>query len=94
MEMDRLLERWGKGLGLQFFIPSRKDDERLREVWGRLQVQSASPHDALAFMRMAFEIDVRHVVPSITTPTHVVHRTGDLVCHVENGAGLPATFRM
>lgn len=88
MQMDKLLERWGKGLGLQYFIPSRKDDERLRELWGRLQVQSASPHDALAFMRMAFEIDVRHVVPTITTPTLVLHRVGDLVCHVENGRWL------
>ena len=88
MQMDRLLERWGKGLGLQYFIPSRKDDARLRELWGRLQVQSASPHDAVAFMRMAFEIDVRHVVPTITTPTLILHRAGDLICHVENGRWL------
>jgi pimeloyl-ACP methyl ester carboxylesterase len=88
MQMDRVLERWGKGLGLQYFIPSRKDDERLRELWGRLQVQSASPHEALAFMRMAFEIDVRHVVPTIKTPALVLHRVGDLVCHVENGRWL------
>jgi class 3 adenylate cyclase len=88
MQIDRVLERWGKGLGLQYFIPSRGDDERLRELWGRLQVQSASPHDAVAFMRMAFEIDVRNVVPTITTPTLVLHRVGDLICHVENGRWL------
>ena len=88
MQMDGLLECWGKGLGLQYFIPSRKDDVRLRELWGRLQVQSASPHEAVAFMRMAFEIDVRHVVPTITTPTLVLHRVGDLICHVENGRWL------
>jgi class 3 adenylate cyclase len=88
MQIDRVVERWGKGLGLQHFIPSRKEDERLREFWGRLQVQSASPHDAVAFMRMAFEIDVRHVVPTITTPTLVLHRVGDRVCHVENARWL------
>ena len=88
MQIDRVVERWGKGLGLQFFVPSRKDDERLREQWGRLQVQSGSPHDAVAFMRMAFEIDVRHVVPSITAPTLVLHRVGDEICHVENGRWL------
>jgi pimeloyl-ACP methyl ester carboxylesterase len=88
MQIDRLLERWGKGLGLQYFIPSRGDDERLRELWGRLQVQSASPHEAVAFMRMAFEIDVRHVVPTITTPTLVLHRVGDRICTVENGRWL------
>jgi methyltransferase (TIGR00027 family) len=88
MQIDRLLERWGKGLGVSFFAPSRKDDERLREFWGRLQVQSASPHEAIAFMRMAFEIDVRHVAPSIAVPTLILHRIGDKVCHVENARWL------
>jgi class 3 adenylate cyclase len=88
MQIERVVERWGKGLGLQYFIPSRTEDARLRELWGRLQVQAASPHDAVAFMRMAFEIDVRHVAPTITTPTLVLHRVGDLICHVENGRWL------
>jgi pimeloyl-ACP methyl ester carboxylesterase len=88
MQLERVIERWGKGLGVQYFIPSRKDDEQAREQWGRLQVQSASPHEAVAFMRMAFEIDIRHVVPSVTTPTLVLHREGDLICHVENGRWL------
>ena len=88
MQIEKLLERWGKGLGISFFVPSRKDDERLREFWGRLQVQSASPHDAIAFMRMAFEIDVRHVAPSITVPTLILHRVGDQICQVENARWL------
>jgi pimeloyl-ACP methyl ester carboxylesterase len=88
MTIENVLARWGQGLSVGYFAPSRKDDERLREFMGRLQVQSASPHDALAYMRMAYEIDVRHVVPSITTPTLVLHRVGDLVCHIENGRWL------
>jgi class 3 adenylate cyclase len=88
LTIENVLERWGKGAALGYFAPSRKDDERLREQFGRLQVQSASPHDALAFMHMAFEIDVRHVVPSINTPTLIVHRTDDGVCHVENARWL------
>ena len=35
-------------------------------------------------MRMAFDIDVRHVVPSVNVPTLIVHATGDQICHVEN----------
>jgi len=88
MQLDQVVARWGKGLGLPQFIPSRKDDERLRELWGRLQVQAASPHDAIAFMRMAFEIDVRHVVPSVTAPALILHRVGDRICHVENARWL------
>jgi pimeloyl-ACP methyl ester carboxylesterase len=86
--LDRVIERWGKGLGVDHFMPSRAGDEELRRWFGRLQTHSASPHDALASMQMAFEIDVRRVVPSITVPTLILHRTGDRVCSVENGRWL------
>jgi class 3 adenylate cyclase len=85
LDPEELRERWGKGLALETYIPSRAEDEELRAWLGRLQVQSASPTDAIAFMRMAFEIDVPDIVPSIKVPTLVVHRIGDRVCHVENG---------
>jgi len=90
--VEGVVERWGKGLGIDFFVPSRKDDERLREQFGRLQVQSASPQDAVAFMRMAFDIDVRHVVPSVSAPTLILHRVDDQVCHVENARWLARTI--
>ena len=93
LTIENVLERWGKGLAVGYFAPSRKDDERLREQFGRLQVQSASPHDAIAFMRMAFDIDVRHVTPSINAPTLIVHRVGDQVCHVENARWLAKNIR-
>jgi len=93
LTIENMLERWGKGLAIGYFAPSRKDDERLRELFGRLQVQSASPHDAVAFMRMAHAIDVRHVAPSINTPTLIVHRTDDRVCHVENARWLARNIR-
>jgi class 3 adenylate cyclase len=88
MTIENILERWGKGLGIAYFIPSRADDERAREWFARLQLQSASPRDALATMQMAFEIDVRHVAPSIGTPTLILHRVDDRVCHVENARWL------
>ena len=39
-------------------------------------------------MRMAFEIDVRDVVPAVTAPTLIVHRVGDKICSVENARWL------
>jgi class 3 adenylate cyclase len=86
--IENVVERWGKGLAVGYFVPSRADDAHLREWFGRLQLQSASPHDAVATMRMAFEIDVRHVAPSIRTPTLILHRVDDRVCHVENARWL------
>ena len=88
LDLDRVIERWGKGLAVDSFMPSRAGDEELRRWFGRLQTHSASPHDALASMQMAFEIDVRRVIPSITVPTLILHRTGDRVCSVENGRWL------
>jgi class 3 adenylate cyclase len=88
MDLEGVIARWGKGLGADLFAPTRKGDPQLREQFGRLQVQSATPHDAVAFMRMAFEIDVRDVVPAVTAPTLIVHRVGDKVCSVENARWL------
>jgi class 3 adenylate cyclase len=88
MDLERVVARWGKGLGADLFAPTRKGDPQLREQFGRLQVQSATPHDAVAFMRMAFEIDVRDVVPTVTAPTLIVHRVGDKICSVENARWL------
>jgi class 3 adenylate cyclase len=86
--IEQVLSRWGKGLIADYVAPSRVGDERLREWYGRLQLQSQSPHDAVAFMRMAFEIDVRDVVPSVNVPTLILHRTDDPVCHVGNARWL------
>ena len=88
MDINRIVERWGKGLGADYLAPSRTGDERLRRLLGRLQVESASPHDAVAFMRMAFDIDVRSVVPAVKTPALIIHRVDDKVCHVENARWL------
>jgi len=88
MTLEAVTERWGRGEFADYVVPSRKDRPGEREWWGRLQVNSASPRDALAFMSMAFDIDVRDVVPSVQVPTLIVHRKDDLVCHVENARWL------
>ena len=88
LDPDRVAARWGKGFAAEHIFPNRRGDEAFRRWFGRLQVQSATPKDAVAFIRMAFEIDVRHVVPSISVPTLIIHRTDDPVCHVENARWL------
>jgi pimeloyl-ACP methyl ester carboxylesterase len=85
-------ERWGKGQSLGYFVPSREDDDEMIAWFGRLQMQSGSPREAEVIMRMGFAIDVRDVVPAVKIPTLVLHRTGDLVSHVENGRWLARTI--
>jgi hypothetical protein len=67
-------------------------DKWLRDWAGRLQLDAGTPGDAERFMRMAFEIDVRDVVPSVKVPTLVIHRTGDRLSHAENGRFLAANI--
>jgi class 3 adenylate cyclase len=44
---------------------------------------SASPGAALALTRMNFEIDIRHVLPTVHVPTLIIHRTDDMAIRVE-----------
>jgi class 3 adenylate cyclase len=83
--METLPERWGGGLGIDWIAPSVAGQEWARSWWSRVQTHSGTPASAEAFMRMAFDIDVRHVVPAVRVPTLVVHAVGDKVCSVENG---------
>jgi pimeloyl-ACP methyl ester carboxylesterase/class 3 adenylate cyclase len=83
--MQSLADRWGDGKGIKHFAPTAGRDESLRKWWGRLQTQSAGPGTAKSFMRMALEIDIRHVLPSVHVPTLIIHRTEDRICDVHNG---------
>ena len=83
--MASLPERWGQGTGIWDIAPSVSGTEWARAWRARVQITAATPIAAEAFMRMAFDIDVREIVPTINVPTLVVHATGDRVCHIENG---------
>jgi len=85
--MASLPERWGLGRGVDWVAPSIAN-EATRAWWGKLQTHAMTPADAVAFMRIAFNIDVRHVAPFIHVPTLIIHRVGDRVCHVENARWL------
>jgi pimeloyl-ACP methyl ester carboxylesterase len=90
--MAGVSDSWGKLDFIPQLLPSHGDDPWLSDCWRRVMMQGASPAAAETFMRMAFEIDVRHVAPAIHVPTLVVHTTGDVVCHVENGRFLARTI--
>jgi pimeloyl-ACP methyl ester carboxylesterase len=88
-----MAERWSAPTpSVRAFLGDDGDTAEAREWFTRLRVQSATPRIAEVFLRMAFDIDVRHVVPAVNTPTLVIHRRGDRVCHVENGRFLAASI--
>jgi pimeloyl-ACP methyl ester carboxylesterase len=91
--MRTLGDRWGLPPASPVRImPSRAGEPGFGEWFARLKVQSASPGAAAAFQAMAFEIDVRHVVPAVRVPTLIVHAVDDAVCHVENARFLARTI--
>ncbi len=92
--MAAMPESWGKPRGgfMEMFAPSQESTPWLVDWSARLQSNANTPRGAEAFMRMAFDIDVREVAPTIRVPTLVLHSVGDRVCHVENGRFLARTI--
>ena len=78
-------ESWGQGGSADTYSPSLASNSEYRRWIGRLERASASPGAALALIRMNHEIDVRHVLPAVSVPTLVLHRTGDLPINVQHG---------
>jgi len=88
-------ERWGKGLGMRNRVPSMVDDPSFAAIeawWQKVQRNAATPAGWVAFAQMAFDIDVREVVPTIHVPALVIHTTGDKTCNVEQGRWLAANL--
>jgi class 3 adenylate cyclase len=87
---QRVPQIWGHG-DIRRRVPSIADDPSVSAVdawWGKAQRNAATPAGWIAFARMAFDIDVREVVPTIHVPALVIHTTDDRVCNVEQGRWL------
>jgi class 3 adenylate cyclase len=83
--------RWGMGRAMTHLVPSVVGDPAVPayEAWlGKVQRNAATPGSWDAFARMAFDIDVREVVPTIHVPTLIIHAVDDQICHVGNARWL------
>jgi len=78
-------EHWGKGRSVEMYAPSLAGNEDYVRWAGRHERAAASPGAALAIVQMNQEIDVRHVLPTISVPTLVLHRIGDRPINIEHG---------
>jgi class 3 adenylate cyclase len=81
-----LRQTWGDNAGLlTLWAPSALEDPPTRAWWNRSLRLGASPGGAVSWLRMAFDMDIRHVLPTIAVPTLVLHRQGDRMVDVANG---------
>jgi pimeloyl-ACP methyl ester carboxylesterase len=82
---DAIERDWGGEMDMSDLAPSMATDEAFKRQLNRFFRLSASPGSALALAKMNTQIDVRQVLPTISVPTLVLHRTGDLDANVAEG---------
>jgi class 3 adenylate cyclase len=68
------------------------DDPEVQRWWAKLLRTGTSPAGAEALIRLYEDIDARHVLPTITAPTLVLHRTGDRMIPVGAGRAIAAAI--
>ena len=80
------LERgWGRGILVHVNAPSRAKDEAFVKWWAQLERAAASPGGIVSLVRANYDIDVRHVLPTISAPTLIFHREADSLVPVLAG---------
>ena len=83
---ENVERHWGtaQGVDANLWAPSIAHDPRLVDRMAAYFRAAASPGAARAVMQMNREIDVRHILPSVTVPTLILHRTDERVVSVEH----------
>jgi class 3 adenylate cyclase len=81
--IDEDAGRWGTPAqaeeDVRAMAPSLAGDEDFKRWWGTLCRVSASPGAIKALDLMNLEIDIRAILPTVRTPTLIIHRTGDVL---------------
>jgi class 3 adenylate cyclase len=85
--LEQAVAVWGTqdDLVLHLLAPSVVGDEQLRQSFIRYERLAASPGQFAATTRMNLELDVRAILPTVQTPTLVLHREQELFFEVGHG---------
>lgn len=83
--IEAMLTHWGEPVGLEVRAPSVAQDPAVRQWYAKFLRMSASPAAAGALAIANLEIDIRHLLPSIRTPTLILHASGDQLISPEAG---------
>ena len=81
---------WGTGNSIAAFAPSKKGDVEFQRWWGRFERLGGSPSAVINLMRMNSGINIENILPSISVPTLVLHRTEDPTVSIQAGRFLAA----
>jgi class 3 adenylate cyclase/alpha-beta hydrolase superfamily lysophospholipase len=83
--LDEIEHDWGNGSLVSVYAPSQMGNREFVEWWGRMQRSAVSPGMARKLMEMTAQTNLRAILPTISAPTLVMHRSGDRVVPVECG---------
>ena len=86
---DAVRSDWGDGRAVKCLAPSVRSIRQL----GMMERMCASPGMARATVEAGFGIDVRPILPTITTPTLIIHARGDPGVPVQYGRYLADHIR-
>jgi class 3 adenylate cyclase len=78
-------ESWGTAAAVPLLAPGRAGDERFRAWYARAARFTGGPDLVAEMIRAGLEADVRPLLASISVPTLVLHREGNL--YIDLGAG-------
>jgi pimeloyl-ACP methyl ester carboxylesterase len=90
--LDGLGAIWGSGATVDMLAPSLSGDAEFRAWFAKTERACASPGTAVAMFRHMFNTDVRAILPTLSVPTLVVHRSGDRMVRVGHGRFLAESF--
>jgi class 3 adenylate cyclase len=86
--VELLAPTWGDGSITDVTAPSQAANPEVRAWIGRMQRSVASPGMVWLLTKMFMDIDVRDIVPSVRTPTLVLHRRHDRLVNVRHSRWL------
>jgi class 3 adenylate cyclase len=84
---------WGSSVTLDVMNPSVSQDLGSRSAQARYQRQTASPGTMIAMARTLMDVDVRSVLPAISAPTLILHRSENGYYRVAHGRYLAEQIR-
>ncbi len=90
--IDDMLAHWGEPVGLDVRAPSVAQDPAVRQWFARFLRMGASPAAAGALAIANLEIDIRHLLPSIRTPTLILHADRERLISLDAGKFLAANI--
>ena len=76
---------WGTGAFAAALAPSVVDRPGVVEWWARVERFAGTPRTALAKARTIYDLDLRHVLPLIATPTLVLHSRDNTYIRIDHG---------